>query len=88
MTTALRSVEHPADQSRSVLSNGRASVRPRARLFGGMNFGPRFTEDFISVQRNDSDELRKDFYLYYRIYNPTSIRSSESPPLLIVHGGP
>ena len=56
-----------------------------------MNFGPRFDEDSIRVTRTDPESDGTDtaaFSLYYRVYNPSSVYSSESPPLIVIHGGP
>lgn len=64
---------------------------PRKRLVGHINFGPRFDEDIIRVSRTDPEPDGTDsasFSLYYRVYNPSSIYSSESPPLIVIHGGP
>lgn len=79
------------DVNQNVLSNkGHAyKYRPQARLFGQLNFGPRFHESFVTVTRRDSHALEgKEFSLYYRIYNVSRIHSTESPPLVVVHGGP
>jgi len=78
------------DTSQNVLSkNGYGCNRPRARLLGRLNFGPRFNEDVITVTRSDTNSVRtKEFSLCYRVYNPSSIHSTESPPLVVIHGGP
>lgn len=52
-------------------------------LFGQLNFGPRFKEGIIEVQRNEVE-----FSIYYRLYNPSSLYSIDSPPLVVCHGGP
>ena len=52
-------------------------------LFGQINFGPRFKEGFIDVKRTEVE-----YSIYYRIYNPSSLHSIDSPPLLVLHGGP
>lgn len=74
-------------------NNGYAFNRPpQTRLLGRLNFdfGPRFKEGFVTVTRNGvpSESDIVEFSLYYRVYNPSSIRSTESPPLLVIHGGP
>lgn len=72
-------------------SEGYACQWPRQRLVGRMNFGPRFDEDSIRVTRTDPESDGADiaaFSLYCRVYNPSSIYSSESPPLIVIHGGP
>eukprot|EP00970_Alexandrium_tamarense_P005696 scaffold933_cov190-Alexandrium_tamarense.AAC.16 len=70
-----------ANQGRSI---GGCGQRPRCgSLFSGLSRGPRFIESTIQVARND-----EQFSLYYRVYNPSAICSSESPPLVVVHGGP
>mmetsp|Transcript_16094 Transcript_16094/g.38635 ORF Transcript_16094/g.38635 Transcript_16094/m.38635 type:complete len:332 (+) Transcript_16094:224-1219(+) len=76
------------DTSQGVLSN-RGYARSR-RLFSNLNSGPRFDEDAVTVTRSDPDVADKiqEFSLYYRVYNPSSLRSTESPPLVVVHGGP
>lgn len=69
----------------------RPQALPRSRLCGRFNFGPRIKEDFITVTRRDQHAPAhgmKEFSLYYRVYNPTIIYSTESPPIVIVHGGP
>lgn len=67
--------------------------RPQpTRLFGQIHFGgPRFKEDVITVRRNDPSSVAavsQEFSLYYRVYNPSSVHSTESPPLVVIHGGP
>eukprot|EP00581_Thalassiosira_minuscula_P014686 CAMPEP_0183719376 /NCGR_PEP_ID=MMETSP0737-20130205/12346_1 /TAXON_ID=385413 /ORGANISM="Thalassiosira miniscula, Strain CCMP1093" /LENGTH=334 /DNA_ID=CAMNT_0025949093 /DNA_START=175 /DNA_END=1179 /DNA_ORIENTATION=- len=71
-------------------AQGYACSRPRTRMLGRLNFGPRFNEDFVRVTRNDphATDDTKEYSLYYRIYNPSSVHSAESPPLVVVHGGP
>lgn len=54
-------------------------------LFANIRRGPRYNEDFVKVTRNLNDS---PFYLYYRVYNPSYLHSTDSPPLLVVHGGP
>lgn len=55
-------------------------------MFGGgrFNFGRRYNESTINVTRGDE----KDLLLYYRVYNPSSLHSTESPPIVVIHGGP
>lgn len=55
-------------------------------LFGNLQRGPLFKEDFIKVTR--SLHGGASFHLYCRIYNPSYIHSCQSPPLLVLHGGP
>ncbi len=66
--------------------------QPQTRLFGQIHFGgPRFKEDFITVARIDPASVAAvslEFSLYYRVYNPSSIHSTESPPVVVIHGGP
>ncbi len=84
MTTALRST---ANQNNIVSHRG--CFQPRGTsAFGGLQFGPRYKDDYINVIRHDSEGFEQNFALYYRVYNPTAIRSPESPPLVVVHGGP
>ncbi|KAL7529066.1 hypothetical protein ACHAXR_002779 [Thalassiosira sp. AJA248-18] len=79
--------EGRADVHRS--NNGYACNRPQTRLFGRLNFGPRFNEDFVTVTRRDPGAAdTKDFSLYYRLYNPSSLHSTDSPPIVVIHGGP
>lgn len=76
--------------NQNILSiKGYTCNRPQTRLFGQFNFGPRFNEDFVAVTRPDPHAADiNEFSLYCRIYNPSSIHSTESPPLVVVHGGP
>jgi len=66
--------------------------RSQTRSFGQIQFGgPRFKEDTITVTRIDpfsAASVSQEFSLYYRVYNPSSIHSTESPPLVVIHGGP
>jgi hypothetical protein len=66
--------------------------RPQTRSFGQIQFGgPRFKEDVIKVTRIDPlsvAAVSQEFSLYYRVYNPSNIHSTESPPLVVIHGGP
>ena len=64
--------------------------RPRASSFGRLNFGPRFNEGYVAVKRSDpsASDTAQEYSLYYRVYNPSSIHSTESPPLVVIHGGP
>ena len=57
----------------------------RCGLFANIRGGPRYKEDFVKVTRNINGGA---FALYYRVYNPSHLHSSDSPPLLVVHGGP
>ncbi|KAL3774088.1 hypothetical protein HJC23_014015, partial [Cyclotella cryptica] len=54
-------------------------------MFGDLRRGPLFKEDFVKVTRMHGSA---SFYLYCRIYNPSKIHSCQSPPLLVLHGGP
>ena len=64
-----------------------SSARGRSSSF--LRFGaPRFNEDFIRVHRCDDHGMTHDLSLYYRVYNPSFINSQESPPLIVLHGGP
>eukprot|EP00986_Skeletonema_menzelii_P010817 scaffold5399_cov147-Skeletonema_menzelii.AAC.23 len=61
----------------------------RARSGSFLRFGaPRLNEDFIQVHRCDDHGVTHDLSLYYRVYNPSHIHSQESPPLIVLHGGP
>lgn len=43
----------------------------------------------MTVTRWDANEADvKEFSLHYRIHNPSIIHSTESPPLVVLHGGP
>lgn len=76
-------------QNNVLPTNGYAYHRPQTRLFGQLNFGPRFNEGLVTVTRPDLHAAdTKKFSLYYRVYNPSSIHSKESPPLVVLHGGP
>ncbi|KAL7444152.1 hypothetical protein ACHAXH_008656 [Discostella pseudostelligera] len=81
MATELETSQH------SLRDDGYTCHWPRRRLRGHINFGPRFDEAVIKVTRNDGADSAS-FSLYYRLYNPSSINSSESPPLIVIHGGP
>lgn len=78
---SLRAV-HPLKQP------GAASSNDFSRRPGFLRFGPRYNEDFIQVHRWDKNGERHDLSLYYRVYNPSLTHSHESPPLIVLHGGP
>lgn len=59
-----------------------------SRRPGFLRFGPRYNEDFIQVNRWDKNGEIHDLSLYYRVYNPSLMHSLESPPLIVLHGGP
>lgn len=66
-----------------------ARKRPQTRRFGQLHPGPHFHEDFVTVTRpapRAADNAQ--FALYYRVYHPSQLHSAETPPLLVVHGGP
>jgi len=64
-----------------------SSARGRSSSF--LRFGaPRFNEDFIRVHRCDDQGVTHYLSLYYRVYHPSHINSQESPPLIVLHGGP
>lgn len=84
MTTALRSTDNQNN-----IANNRGCFQARGTgAFGGINFGSRYKDGYINIIRNESEGLENDFPMYYRVYNPSVIRSLESPPLVVVHGGP
>jgi len=60
---------------------------PQMRLFARPMRPPK--EGFVPVTRHDPHAVDvKEFSLYYRVYNPSNILSTESPPLVVIHGGP
>lgn len=64
-----------------------SSARGRSGSF--LRFGaPNFHEDFVRVQRCDDNRVTHDLSLYYRVYHPSLLHSQESPPLIVLHGGP
>lgn len=80
MATAFESANQGALSNNGYACSGNR-IQMRSR-FGRFNFGPRFTEGEITVTR-----CERELSLYYRIYNPSSLHS-ESPPIVVVHGGP
>ena len=77
------------DCSRAVHPFAPASTSARGRSGSFLRFGaPRFNEDFIRVHRCDDHGVTHDLSLYYRIYHPSLMNSQESPPLIVLHGGP
>lgn len=78
---SLRAV-HPLKQP------GAASSNNFPRRPGFLRIGPRYNEDFIQVHRWDKNGEMHDLSLYYRVYNPSLMHSLESPPLIVLHGGP
>lgn len=47
-----------------------------------------YREDFVTVHRRDDNGVIHDFSLYYRVYYQSLMLSLESPPLIILSGGP
>lgn len=82
--------------ARGVLPNDGYGCSSRRGIRGAFRFGPRYDEGTIAVTRTapgaNADDVgagrTKEFSLYYRVYNPSSLRSEDSPPLVVVHGGP
>ena len=86
-------IVHPAtaktDCTRAVHPFVSAPASVRGRSGNSLRFGTLpFREDVVMVHRRDDHGVIHDFTLYYRVYFRSLMHSLESPPLIILSGGP